>query len=186
MDNSKNSFASIALAFGVGAAFVALMVLLGARITGFNVGGAVLGFPDDAITPQPIFQPTTNQQTQQGQNVASVPAPATTLAQGEVPPTTSADAVGGYIPMTQEEAAALFGGPPARVWKQCPGEPLGACWTFALPGTSFRLGVPLNCLRPDGSIDGWRYLGGNPGAPDSIQGTIRVWSSLEAASIRCH
>lgn len=143
--------------------------------------------------PQFNVQPTSAQISQQPTLGAAIPTTSqgansnpTTQPPVAVQPTTSGDDVGGYIPMSPEEAASLFGGPPAKVWKQCPGEPLGACWIFALPGTAFRLTVPRNCLRPDGSIDGWRYLGGNPGPPDSIQGTTRIWNSLEAASIRCH
>ena len=111
--------------------------------------------------------------------------PALPTKQDQMAPTTSSQVVDGYIPKTPEEAAALFGGPPASAWKQCPGEPLG-CWTFALPGTSYRLTVPENCLRPDGLIDSWRYGGGYGGAPDEIQGTTRIWNNIEAATIRCH
>lgn len=92
--------------------------------------------------------------------------------------------ISGYIPGSSEEAAILFGGPPAEAWKQCPGEPIN-CWTFSLPGTSYRLSVPENCLRPDGSIDGWKYQGGYPGQPDETQGTTKIWNSIGAATIRC-
>jgi len=88
-------------------------------------------------------------------------------------------------PTTPEEAAALFGGPPAREWKPCPEEPVG-CWTFSLLGTSYRVSVPEQCLRADGSIDGWRYGGGYAGDPDNIENSIRIWETLEAATIRCH
>jgi len=115
------------------------------------------------------------------------PGGAQTPSASNIQPTfqPTVQAIGGHIPKSPEEAAALFGGPPANAWKQCPGEPLG-CWTFALPGSSYRLSVPANCLRPDGSIDSWRYGGGYGGPPDEIQGTIRIWNNIEAATIRCH
>jgi len=87
-------------------------------------------------------------------------------------------------PGTAEEAVALLGGPPASEWKPCSGEPEG-CWTFAVPGGSYHVTVPENCLRPDGSIDGWRYDGGYPGLPDDVEGTTRIWNSLAGATIRC-
>ena len=88
------------------------------------------------------------------------------------------------VPTTAEEAASLFEGPPASEWKPCPQEPVG-CWMFILPGSSYRVSVPEYCLRPDGSIDGWRYGGGYPDAPDAIEGQTRIWNALEAAVIRC-
>ncbi|MEM4203973.1 MAG: hypothetical protein QXS54_07890 [Candidatus Methanomethylicaceae archaeon] len=116
---------------------------------------------------------------------STVVSPTASLQAYTLTQTIASQSSGGYIPKSPEEAAALFGGPPASAWKQCPGEPLG-CWTFALPGASFQIKVPENCLRPDGSIDGWRYEGGYPGMPDEIQGTIRIWKSLAGATIRCH
>lgn len=87
-------------------------------------------------------------------------------------------------PVTPEQAAFIFGGPPASDWKLCPRES-GSCWMFEYTGTSRRVSVPENCLRQDGSIDGWRHNGGFPGEPDSIQGSVRLWNALEGATIRC-
>lgn len=136
------------------------------------------------VTPIQPTLPSFQNPTQVPQLVPPVQG-SSSLATQQPMPTTLPQAVGGYIPKSPEEAAALFGGPPASAWKQCPGEPLG-CWTFALPGTSYRLSVPENCLRADGSIDSWRYGGGYGGAPDEIQGKTRIWNNIEAATIRCH
>jgi len=87
------------------------------------------------------------------------------------------------IPQSASEAANLFGGPPANNWQACPQE--NNCWMFSLPNNSFQISVPEYCLNANGSIDGWRYHGGYPEQPDSIEGTIRIWNSLEAAVIRC-
>ena len=146
---------------------VGLLASLGAA------GGLILG----AIFGASLIQVQTSSTFLPSQNSSSV-------TQRPIP-TTPPQAVGGYIPKTPEEAAALFGGPPASAWKPCPSEPTG-CWTFSLPGTSFRISVPENCLRPDGSIDGWRHPSGYPGPPDEIQGTVRIWYNLAGATIRCH
>ena len=127
-----------------------------------------------ATQEPPLSAPSSSQVTQQP---SATPTQAVLVAT-QVTPSTSK-------PATPEEAAALFGGPPASEWKPCPGEPVG-CWTFSLPGTSYRVSVPEQCLRPDGSIDGWRYGGGYPSAPDAIEGNVRIWETLEAATIRCH
>jgi hypothetical protein len=154
---------------------VGLLASLGAA------GGLVLG----AFFGASLMQGRASQPIMQSNSTVSPAQGLPSLVTQPPIPTTLPQAVGGYIPKSPEEAAALFGGPPASAWKQCPGEPLG-CWTFALPGTSYRLSVPENCLRPDGSIDSWRYGGGYGGAPDEIQGTTRIWNNIEAATIRCH
>lgn len=99
-----------------------------------------------------------------------------------VPPSTAVLSTG-KIPGTPDEAAALFGGPPANQWAPCPEE--SGCWMFALPGSSYTVSVPENCINVDGSIHGWRRNGGYPEEPDSVQGTRRIWNDLEAATIRC-
>ncbi|GIV87164.1 MAG: hypothetical protein KatS3mg054_1193 [Chloroflexus sp.] len=159
----------------VSCGLVGLLASLGAA------GGLVLG----AFFGAYLMQGRTSQPTIQSNPTALPSQGLPSLATQQPMPTTPPQAIGGYIPKSPEEAAALFGGPPASAWKQCPGEPLG-CWTFALPRTSYRLTVPENCLRPDGSIDSWRYGGGYGGAPDEIQGTTRIWNNIEAATIRCH
>jgi hypothetical protein len=87
------------------------------------------------------------------------------------------------IPQTASDAANLFGGPPASEWRMCPQET--HCWTFSLPNRSFKISVPEYCLDANGSIDGWRYHGGYPNQPDAIEGTTRIWNTLEGATIRC-
>lgn len=94
-------------------------------------------------------------------------------------------ASGTYGPATAEDAAAMFGGPAADLWYECPNEPAGNCWTFHIIAQAFRVTVPENCLRSDGSIDGWRYLGGEPSQPEIIEDRIHIWETLEGASIRC-
>jgi len=154
---------------------VGLLASLGAA------GGLVLG----AFFGASLMQGRVSQPAMQSSPTVTPAQDLPFLVTQQAIPTTPPQAVGGYIPKSAEEAAALFGGPPASAWKQCPGEPLG-CWTFALPGTSYRLSVPVNCLRPDGSIDSWRYGGGYGGAPDEIQGNTRIWNNIEGATIRCH
>ncbi|WP_448543784.1 endo-1,4-beta-xylanase [Roseiflexus sp.] len=65
------------------------------------------------------------------------------------------------------------------------GKPKLSYYSILKSYLEYRL-VPANCLRPDGSIDSWRYGGGYGGPPDEIQGTIRIWNNIEAATIRCH
>ncbi len=87
------------------------------------------------------------------------------------------------IPQSANDAAIFFGGPSTNDWQACPQE--NNCWMFSLPNNSFKISVPEYCLNANGSIDGWRYHGGYPEQPDAVEGTIRIWNSLEAAVIRC-
>jgi hypothetical protein len=88
------------------------------------------------------------------------------------------------IPRSRDEAAKLFGGPPAGDWEPCP-EPDRGCWHFVDAGESYTVRVQQYCLRDDGSIDGWRLRGGHPERPDGMAGEFSTWYGLEAATIRC-
>ena len=58
MKDLKSTIAIIGIAFAAGAAFISILFMFGARITGFTIGPTVLGFPTEIPAPPPLAKPT--------------------------------------------------------------------------------------------------------------------------------
>ncbi len=94
----RNSLALIGIGIGIGAATILILLWVGARITGLNIGVVEVEFPTQAVS---IQQNSTQSPAQLVATVTSQPFPTSTQARVAVPPTTSS--IGGIAPCRAEE-----------------------------------------------------------------------------------